>query len=89
MRDPATGTLKTLANVEMPPKVQGLFRHIVDGGRVRQLDNIDESVLHIFSRDVLRLIKQDNPAWAAMVPAEIADVIRRRGFFGYHDADVQ
>ncbi len=89
MRDPATGTLKTLANVEMPAKVQGLFRHIVDGGRVRQLDNIDESVLHIFSRDVLRLIKEDNPAWAAMVPAEIADVIRRRGFFGYHDADVQ
>ena len=89
MRDPSTGTLKTLANVEMPAKVQGLFRHIVDGGRVRQLDNIDESVLHIFSRDVLRLIKEDNPAWAAMVPAEIADVIRRRGFFGYHDADVQ
>ncbi|NDJ12143.1 MAG: TonB-dependent receptor [Acidobacteriia bacterium] len=89
MRDLATGTLKTLANVEMPAKVQGLFRHIVDGGRVRQLDNIDESVLHIFSRDVLRLIKEDNPAWAAMVPAEIADVIRRRGFFGYHDADVQ
>ena len=89
MRDPATGTLKTLANVEMPAKVQGLFRHIVDGGRVRQLDNIDESVLQIFSRDVLRLIKEDNPAWAAMVPAEIADVIRRRGFFGYHDADVQ
>ncbi len=89
MRDPSTGTLKTLANVEMPAKVQGLFRHIVDGGRVRQLDNIDESVLQIFSRDVLRLIKEDNPAWAAMVPAEIADVIRRRGFFGYHDADVQ
>ncbi len=88
-RDQVTGLVKTLDNVEMPAKVQGLFRHIVDSGRIRQLDNFDESVLNIFSRDVLRLIKEENPAWASMVPAEIADVIRRRGFFGYHEADMQ
>ncbi len=89
MRDPATGVIRTLENVEMPAKVQSLFRHIVDSGRIRQLDNFDESVLHIFSRDVLRLIKEENRAWITMVPPEIADVIKRRGFFGYHDIDVQ
>ena len=89
MRDPATGVVKTLETVEMPAKVHSLFRHIVDSGRIRQLDNFDESVLHIFSRDVLRLIKEEDPAWVNMVPPEIADVIKRRGFFGYHDIDVQ
>ncbi len=89
MRDPATGVIRTLENVEMPAKVQSLFRHIVDSGRIRQLDNFDESVLHIFSRDVLRLIKEENRTWITMVPPEIADVIKRRGFFGYHDMDVQ
>ena len=89
MRDPATGVIRTLENVEMPAKVQSLFRHIVDSGRIRQLDNFDESVLHLFSRDVLRLIKEENRTWITMVPPEIADVIKRRGFFGYHDMDVQ
>lgn len=89
VRDPATGVIRTLENVEMPAKVQSLFRYIVDSGRIRQLDNFDESVLHIFSRDVLRLIKEENRAWITMVPPEIADVIKRRGFFGYHDIDVQ
>ncbi len=89
MRDPATGVIRTLENVERPAKVQSLFRHIVDSGRIRQLDNFDESVLHIFSRDVLRLIKEENRTWITMVPPEIADVIKRRGFFGYHDMDVQ
>ena len=87
LRDPATGTLKTVENVEMPENVQALYRHIVQGGRIKQLDNFDESVLHIFSRDVLKRIKEDDPSWDSMVPAEIADVIKRRRFFGYHEAE--
>jgi len=73
--------------VEMPVNVQGLYRHIVQGGRIRQLDNFNADVLHIFSRDILKRIKEGDPSWDTMVPAEIADVIRKRGFFGYHEAD--
>jgi hypothetical protein len=89
LRDPATGALRTVENVEMATPVQGLYRHIVDGGRIKQLDNFDESVLHIFSRDILRRIKEDDPSWDSMVPAEIAEVIKRRRFFGYHEAETQ
>ena len=86
LRDPATGLLRTVENAEMPANVQALYRHIVQGGRIKQLDNYDESVLHIFSRDVLKRIKDEDPSWDSMVPLEIAEVIKRRGFFGYHDA---
>jgi hypothetical protein len=87
LRDPVTGALKTVENVEMPSKVHGLYRHIVEGGRIKQLDNFDESVLHIFSRDVLKRIREEDPSWDSMVPPEIADVIKRRHFFGYHQAE--
>jgi hypothetical protein len=86
LRDPATGLLKTVENVEMPAKVRWLYRHIVEAGRIRQLDNFDESVLHIFSRDVLKRIREKDSSWDAMVPAEIAEVIKRRHFFGYQES---
>ncbi|MGD1073613.1 MAG: TonB-dependent receptor [Bryobacteraceae bacterium] len=87
LRDPATKNLLTVENVEMPANVRGLFRHIVEGGRIKQLDNFDERVLHIFSRDVLKRIREADPSWDSMVPPEIAEVIKRRRFFGYHEAE--
>ncbi|MGA2712291.1 MAG: TonB-dependent receptor [Bryobacteraceae bacterium] len=87
LRDQATRTLKTVENVEMPANVRGLFRHIVEGGRIKQLDNFDEDLLHIFSRDVLKRIKEEDPSWDSMVPPEIAEVIKRRRFFGYHETE--
>jgi hypothetical protein len=87
LRDQATGNLIKVESVEMPPNVQELYRHVVRGGSVRQLENFDESVLHIFSRDILKRIKAGDRSWDAMVPEEIAAVIRKRHFFGYHDVE--
>jgi hypothetical protein len=38
--------------------------------------------LKVFSRDVLERIKDGDASWESMVPSEIADIIKRRGFFG-------
>jgi hypothetical protein len=50
LRDPATGLIKTVENAEIPATQHHLFRHLVGQGRIKPLDNFDESVLHIFSR---------------------------------------
>jgi hypothetical protein len=71
----------------MPEEMRSLYRHLVERGRIRQLGNVDESVLHIFSRDVLRRIKSGDSSWEGMVPAEIAEIIKRRRFFGYQGAE--
>ncbi len=47
------------------------------------MDNYNPAYLPIFSRDVIEQIKSGDPAWSDHVPAEVAEVIRRRGFFGY------
>jgi len=82
LRDPATGNITTVQNLQMPDEMQGLYSHLVEGGKIKQLDNFDEGVLHIFSRDVLRRIKDNDSSWEGMVPKEIAEVIKHRRFFG-------
>lgn len=86
MQDPQ-GQLSTVDNVTIPADMRDLFRHLVTRGRIRQLDNFDRSVLHINSRDVLRRIKEGVGSWEDMVPAEVADAIKERHFFGYRSAD--
>jgi hypothetical protein len=85
-RDPASSLLHKVENVEMPKDLRSLYRHLVDRGKVTQLENFDESVLHIFSRDVLRRIKEHDSSWESMVPCEVAEVIQRRRLFGYDDS---
>src|SRR5580693_8491077 len=68
LKDAATGELSTVENLQMPGALNSLYRHLVERGRIKQLDNYDESVLHIFSRDVLRRIKDNDPSWETMVP---------------------
>jgi hypothetical protein len=87
LKDPATGQLSTVQNVKMPGDLHSLYCYLVERGRIKQLDNFDESVLHIFSRDVLRRIKDNDASWETMVPPEIGQVIKDRHFFGYREAE--
>jgi len=82
LKDPVSGRLKTVENVEMPGELRNLYRHLVERDRIKQLDNFDESVLHIFSRDVLTRIKDSNSSWEDMVPCEVAELIKNRHLFG-------
>jgi len=84
-RNPATGELRTVDNLIVPAHVTGLYRHIVDGNKIRQLHNYNPALMHIFSRDVLKRIQDGDASWTEMVPPKIAEVIRRRRFFGYQD----
>jgi hypothetical protein len=85
LRDAATGNLTTAENVRMPANVQELYSHIMRGGSIRQLDNYDAGVLHIFSRDVLKRIAHGDCSWHAMVPPEILDIIRKNRLLGYRE----
>ncbi len=79
------GGLATGATEEIPADMRALFQHLMERGRIKPLDNFDRSVLHIFSREVLRRIKDNSAPWEDMVPEEIAHTIKRRRFFGYHE----
>jgi len=88
LRDEIARSLKTVENMEIPGTQQNLFRHMVEKGRIKQLDNFDESVMHIFSRDVLKRIRGNDPSWEGMVPPEVAQMVKQRQLFGYRNPEV-
>jgi len=45
----------------------------------------DANILNIFSREVLKKIKNNDRLWETMVPIPVANAIKRRGLFGHAD----
>src|SRR5437870_11528226 len=75
--------LQTLQILKVKPDLQPLYDYLVGRGSFVQLDNFNPKYLPIFSRDVLKRIASGDENWDEMVPAQVAEIIRQRGFFGY------
>jgi hypothetical protein len=75
--------LQTIHTVKVKPDLQPLYDYLVRRGSFVQLDNYNPEYLPIFSRDVLKRIASGDESWEEMVPPQVADIVRQRGFFGY------
>ena len=78
----------TVDTLEVAPALRKLYGYLVDRGHIKQLENVNRDYLHIFSRDALRKIRDGDHTWEAMVPREVADIIKARKFLGYRAPDV-
>jgi len=68
---------------EVAPHLRNLYRHLLDNDLFEALANYDPGCLPIQSRDVLERIRCCDPAWEAMVPPEVAALIKSRDLFGH------
>jgi len=75
--------LETIHTLKVKPDLQPLYDYLVGRGSFVQLDNFNPKYLPIFSRDVLKRIASGDESWDGMVPSQVAEIIRQRGFFGY------
>jgi hypothetical protein len=75
--------LQTIHTVKVKADLQPLYDYLVGRGSFVQLDNYNPEYLQIFSRDVLKRIAEGDESWDQTVPPQVAEIIRRRGFFGY------
>jgi len=75
--------LCTVANVQVRDELQPLYDYLHGRGSFIDLDNYKPEYLPIFSRDVLRRIAAQDDSWEDMVPEDVAQLIKRRSFFGY------
>ena len=78
-----TDELQTIQSVNLKSDLQLLYEYLVRRGSFVQLDKYNPKFLPIFSRDVLKRIGGGDESWDEMVPVQVAEIIRRRGFFGY------
>lgn len=81
--NPETKGLITVDNMELSAELKMLYGYLVERGCIRQLDGYNPEYLGIFSRDVLRKIANGDDTWEEAVPGPIADIIKRRSYFGY------
>ena len=81
-RDPESGGLLTLADLRLDAGVTPLYHYLMGKGLMVPATNVDESQLHIFPADVLKLIQAGDPRWQTMVPGKAADTIKSRKLFG-------
>lgn len=82
-RDPATGQLITVDNLEIPDRLRHLYQHLRDNGYITQLERFNESYLDIFSPEVLEKIVSGQSGWEHQVPDVVADKIKRQKLFGH------
>jgi hypothetical protein len=75
--------LTTVDDIKVQPELQPLYDYLAGRGSFVNLDNYHHGYLSIFSRDVLRRIAAGDDSWQDMVPEQVAELIKRRCFFGY------
>lgn len=74
--------LQTISTLEVKPELQPLYEYLARRGSFVHLDNYNPAYSSIFSRDVLKRIASGDESWEKMVPPQVAELIRKRGFFG-------
>ena len=80
---PAGEALQTVSTLEVKPELRTLYEYLAGRGSFVHLDNYNPDYSSIFSRDVLKRIAKSDPSWEQMVPPQVAELIQKRGFFGY------
>jgi hypothetical protein len=81
--DPLSKEFLTITNAPISPETQKLYDYLIERECIHQLTNHSPDCLQIFSRDILKRIKAKDSSWVSMVPPQVADIIKCRGYFGY------
>ena len=88
MKDSNTGLMLTSENLKVHPRMKELYKFFKHNGKVLDIKNADESVMDIFSREVLRMIEEDQEGWEEMLPDGIGNLIKQKNLFGCTTGEV-
>ena len=77
------GTLITSDTLKVHPRMKELYKFFKYNGKVIDIKNFDNSILHIFSRKVLKMIAEGEDGWEEMLPEGISNLIKTKELFGY------
>ncbi|MBA6315915.1 TonB-dependent receptor [Cellulophaga baltica] len=81
MKNEETGQIMTSNNVKVHPRMKELYKFFKYNGKVMDIIDYDPDVLHIFSRDVLKKIINNDEGWENVLPEGIAEIIKNRSLF--------
>ncbi len=77
------GEKLTSDNLKVHPRMKDLYKHFKLNGKIVDLENCDQNLLHIYSRKILESIAEGEGNWEDQVPDGVAEIIKRNGMFGF------
>ena len=77
------GAVETSQTLKIHPRLKPLYEYLMFNRRVIDIENYDPEILQIFSRDVLKHIKNGDEGWEKALPAYVDNIIRDKELFGY------
>ncbi len=72
-----------LNSIEIKGKQAHLLEYIKSTGNIKDLKGYNDKFLHIYSRKVLKMIRNSEPGWEEFVPYIIAKTINEMCLFGH------
>ncbi|WP_338349990.1 TonB-dependent receptor [Nonlabens tegetincola] len=86
MKDTETGEMITSENLKVHPRMKELYKFFKYNGKLKDIEDYDASIGHIFSREVLRMIENGEDGWQEMLPNGVANLIENQHFFGHESS---
>ena len=81
--EPGTSSLITAGNLRVAPHLRHLYAYLVENRLIESIRDVDQNCLSVFSRDVLKRLRNGETTWEPMVPPVVAELIKRRKLLGY------
>jgi hypothetical protein len=81
--DEKTGELQTASQLQVAPNLHHLYQYLIENEFIQEVTQFRREYLKIFPPEVLAKMRAGDPAWEKMVPPEVSEMIKSRGYFGY------
>lgn len=78
--------LYTSKNLQVHPRLKPLYDYLIQNNRMVDLDEYNPKYLNIFSREVLKMIKEGDMNWSTMVPEMAKKIIMEKELFGFDES---
>ncbi|MBK9336423.1 MAG: TonB-dependent receptor [Lewinellaceae bacterium] len=72
------GNLITAHTIDVPKDIHFLYQHLLDHRNVVDVQGVNPDNLHIYHKEVLRMIRSNMPGWEKNVPEDVARLIKEK-----------
>lgn len=82
-RDKDSGDIHFINDFKLANNLVDLFKYLLANDKLEDIKGAHTEYLHIYSDNVIKMIKANEDGWQTMVPAEVREAIENKNLFGY------
>ena len=70
-------------NLPIPEGIKFLYQHLQNAKHIEDIRSFNSDLLHIYSKEVLKLLRSDDHGWEDMVPRTVVSLVREKCLFNF------